>query len=460
MRDALEHLGRERTDLGLRLRARLAAESTYDRSGTLDELRAIVDEARTVGDPIALGECLSLLHHALLAPRYARERLLIADELMAVAAPAGDRTLSIMGLLWRTVDLFLLGHIEAERSLADLRLRAEQTDMLVARAVVAAIDTMLLMRVGRLDEAEVAATKCHELGTEAGDADADPWYLAQLFAIRWLQGRGGELLPVLQQLVRGTTLVHANAGYLWTVEAALAAEAGVHDVARTALDRVLANELESLPETSAWLPALFGVAEAAAILGDTTAAHEAAQHLEPYASLPVMGSLAILCFGSAARALGLARRTLGDLDGAVTALEGAVVHNRRLAHLPMLAITRADLAATLYQRDGDDDRARADELLSHAISDGEALGLDARVAQWRTGHDDSRRTSPDRWPGLSDREVEVLALVATGMTNREIGSQLVISEKTVARHMSNIFTKIGVSSRAAATAYAYEHGVV
>ena len=185
----------------------------------------------------------------------------------------------------------------------------------------------------------MAAAECHELGTEVGDADADPWYLAQLFAIRWIQGRGGELLPVLQQLVRGTTLVHANAGYLWTVEAALAAEAGAHDVARTALDRVLANELESLPETSAWLPALFGVAEAAAILGDTTAAHEAARHLEPYASLPIMGSLAILCFGSAARALGLARRTLGDLDGAVAALERAVVHNRRLAHLPMLAIT-------------------------------------------------------------------------------------------------------------------------
>ena len=67
---------------------------------------------------------------------------------MAVAAPTGDRTLSIMGLLWRTVDLFLLGHVEAERSLADLRLRAEQFDMLVARDVVAAIDTMLLMRVG------------------------------------------------------------------------------------------------------------------------------------------------------------------------------------------------------------------------------------------------------------------------------------------------------------------------
>ena len=267
----------------------------------------------TVGDPIALGECLSLLHHALLTPRYARERLPIADELMAVAARTGDRTLSIMGLLWRTVDLFLLGHVEAERSLADLRLRAEQFDMLLARDVVAAIDTMLLMRAGRFGEAEAAAAECHRLGTEVGDADADPWYLAQLFAIRWMQGRGGEFLPVRRATWRAdTTLVHANAGYLWTVEAVLAAEAGAHEQARRALDRVLAHDLESLPETSAWLPALFGVAEAAAILGDTTAAHEAARRLEEYASLPIMGSLAIVCFGSAARALGLARRTLGD----------------------------------------------------------------------------------------------------------------------------------------------------
>ena len=124
---------------------------------------------------------------------------------------------------------------------------------------------------------------------------------AQLFAIRWMQGRGGEFLPVIEQLARGTASVHANAGYLWTVEAALAAEAGADEQARTALDRVLANDLELLPETSVWLPALFGVVEAAAKLGDATAAHEAARRLEPYASLPIMGSLAIVCFGSAAR---------------------------------------------------------------------------------------------------------------------------------------------------------------
>jgi DNA-binding NarL/FixJ family response regulator len=51
----------------------------------------------------------------------------------------------------------------------------------------------------------------------------------------------------------------------------------------------------------------------------------------------------------------------------------------------------------------------------------------------------------------------VLQLVATGRTNRSIAAELFLSEKTVARHLSNIFTKLGVSSRAAATAYAYRH---
>jgi DNA-binding NarL/FixJ family response regulator len=61
---------------------------------------------------------------------------------------------------------------------------------------------------------------------------------------------------------------------------------------------------------------------------------------------------------------------------------------------------------------------------------------------------------------LSRRESEVLTLLAAGKTNRAIAAELVISEKTVARHVSNIFTKLGLSSRAAATAYAYKHGLV
>jgi DNA-binding NarL/FixJ family response regulator len=62
--------------------------------------------------------------------------------------------------------------------------------------------------------------------------------------------------------------------------------------------------------------------------------------------------------------------------------------------------------------------------------------------------------------GLTRREIEVLRLVATGKTNRAIATELVISDKTVARHVSNILTKLDLPSRAAATAFAYDHGLV
>ena len=68
--------------------------------------------------------------------------------------------------------------------------------------------------------------------------------------------------------------------------------------------------------------------------------------------------------------------------------------------------------------------------------------------------------SPSRPGGLTEREVEVLRLVASGRTNPEIATELFLSEKTVARHLSNIFTKLEVGSRTAAAAYAYEHGLV
>jgi DNA-binding NarL/FixJ family response regulator len=63
---------------------------------------------------------------------------------------------------------------------------------------------------------------------------------------------------------------------------------------------------------------------------------------------------------------------------------------------------------------------------------------------------------PDK---LSEREVQVLRLVASGSTNQQIADALVLSVKTVARHMSNIFDKTGVENRAAATRYAYEQGL-
>jgi DNA-binding CsgD family transcriptional regulator len=72
----------------------------------------------------------------------------------------------------------------------------------------------------------------------------------------------------------------------------------------------------------------------------------------------------------------------------------------------------------------------------------------------------TRQTAAEPAHGLTARELEVLRLVATGRTNRTIAAELFLSERTVARHVSNIFAKLGVSSRAAATAYAYEHDLL
>jgi DNA-binding CsgD family transcriptional regulator len=78
----------------------------------------------------------------------------------------------------------------------------------------------------------------------------------------------------------------------------------------------------------------------------------------------------------------------------------------------------------------------------------------ARIAE-HTGVDGREPSGP-----LSEREAQVLRLIAAGKTNRTIAEELFISEKTVARHVSNIFDKLGVSSRAAATAWAYQRHLV
>lgn len=84
-------------------------------------------------------------------------------------------------------------------------------------------------------------------------------------------------------------------------------------------------------------------------------------------------------------------------------------------------------------------------------------GPDARTAPAPTIGSDAQHAA-DAGP-LTARETEVVRLVSAGLSNRTIAAELFISEKTVARHLSNIFTKLGLASRAAVTAYAYRHGL-
>ena len=103
------------------------------------------------------------------------------------------------------------------------------------------------------------------------------------------------------------------------------------------------------------------------------------------------------------------------------------------------------------------DQDAADLEIAAARDAFEKLGAltDLDLLRIGTGRRDPAPDNP-----LTERELEVLKLVAAGMTNRSIAGKLSISEKTVARHISNIFTKLDLSSRAAATAYAYQRGLV
>jgi DNA-binding NarL/FixJ family response regulator len=99
---------------------------------------------------------------------------------------------------------------------------------------------------------------------------------------------------------------------------------------------------------------------------------------------------------------------------------------------------------------GEAEASRA--LEAEASLDGDAVACVLAAA--------GRRPAPSRagWPAeLTDREVEVLRLIARGRSNREVAERLVISPKTVGRHVENLYRKIGVSSRAAAAVFAMEH---
>jgi tetratricopeptide (TPR) repeat protein len=380
---AISGLGEQRRDLVARLRARLAAERVYLGTGEVDDVRAEVAVLRASGDAPGLAHTLSLLHHVLLGPHYAAERTAVADELVTVAAGTGDTVLVLMGALWRTVDCFLAGEPEAERNLAALRQRADALRVDAVLYIVELMDVMLAVRAGRLAEAEAGAARCFTRGGEVGDADAVGYYGAQLLGIRWLQGRGEEMLPLAREIAGSPTIVPTHRIYPAAV-AALAADTGgaATEEAWRNLDGLRTAGIGDIPSSSNWLLTLFCIVEAADRLGDPASAEAAYKALCPFAGLPVMASLAVMCFGSAEGALGLAARTLGRLDDAVRHLERAIEADRRLGNRPMLAIARGNLGATLLLRRQGDDAARGTSLLEEAVAALRGMGLTARAERF------------------------------------------------------------------------------
>jgi hypothetical protein len=367
----------ENSALAVRLRTRLAAEESYA-TGDPWAVREAVCRARAHDDPVVLAEAFSLAHHCLLGPEHAGERLALARELIEVSARTGRSLDASMGLLWQTVDLFLAGDARAERSLEQLRSRHLEA---CVRYVVLAMGVMQAIRAGELERAEQLASECYECGVDVGDVDALGFYGAQLVLLRWLQGRQTELLPYLTDLRGSPTLGERNDAFDAGL-AAVAATAGLVEDARAALQRLRSRGLAATRNSSTWLVTMEAVVEAAYQLDDAATAREAYSLLAPHASLPAMASLAVACFGSVHRALGVAATVFGDLDLAVAHLELAVEADLALANRPCHAMSCATLAGALERRGDPDDRDRIVELRRRAIETARACGMGARADAW------------------------------------------------------------------------------
>ena len=162
-----------------------------------------------------------------------------------------------------------------------------------------------------------------------------------------------------------------------------------------------------------------------------------------------------LLYAIAAHARGAVLLAGGDAAAALVALRDACAAWSVLEAPYDHARSRL-LLGLARQQLGDEDTAQVELAAARQVFHQLGAGPDLARLDAVTGRRPRRASAG----GLSPREVEVLCLVAAGKTNHGIAAELFLSEKTVARHVSNIFAKLGVSSRSAATAYAYEHDLV
>ncbi len=258
-------------------------------------------------------------------------------------------------------------------------------------------------------------------------------------ALGELQRRRGDLVAAEDSFLRA----HELGGDVQPGFALVRLAQGQAAVAAAALRTAL---VDASDEGTARARLLAAQVEGALATGDRELAASASEELSAIAAAlerPAIDAMAASARGAILLADGHAGAGIADLRAASTIWRDLGLPYEE-AHARLL-IGRAARAL------GDEERARLEIQAARATFARLGARLDARGAA-------ELMAAPSARPGgLTDREAEVLRLVAAGKSNRDIAETLVISEYTVARHVQNIFAKLGVSSRAAAAAFAVEH---
>ncbi|SDM32942.1 regulatory protein, luxR family [Streptomyces sp. cf386] len=422
------------------------------RRGAFDEAMAaarhMASIARRRGSPDLLAMGVQAQAGVLVAQGRVSEGLDLLDEAMC-AAMAGELSSFFTG--W----VYCLG-LQQCMACVDLERAAEWTDaaMRWCAAMPAENNFRGLCRVHRVEVLELRGS-WEEALTEAGRTCAEllPYERRMaaeaVYLIGQIQRRRGELAAAEQSYDRTHELGRDPQPGLSLLRLAQ----GKPDASATALQLALANGTEAGGLERCRL--LAAQVEVCLALDRTAEAHSAAEELRSLARdwQQRCGSETTLLHASAATASGAVAFAAGDLDRALPRLRRALTFWLELRVPYEAAQVRMTLAAA-----------------DRAVGDDEGARMELRAAEQafrRLGAvPDARRAAalladvrPERPGGLTEREIQVLRLVAAGRTNRAVAAELVISEHTVARHLNNIFAKLDVSSRAAATAYAYRHGL-
>jgi DNA-binding CsgD family transcriptional regulator/tetratricopeptide (TPR) repeat protein len=351
--------------------------------------------------------------------------------------------------------LIELGRLEEAREVLERhKAVSDRGRFLIYQFMGCVYDALLALAGGRFDEAETAAEQARALGDLSDTVYDAGVYGLQMFAIRREQGRLAEGLPMMRVLSE-----RAEDQGVWRPGlTVLYAELGMLDEARRELDLLAPHGFAAVPRDSVWPACLTFLAEACVACEAVDHAETLMRELDRYAGHNLMVAMTI-CFGPADRLRGglshlLGRRQQADMYfRAAMSLADASASPVWRAHVQhdwaVFAAANGDLANARFL--AEQAHATATVLGMNALAERAAMVLARTVAP---------SASPLTYDGMSERELDVLRLIADGCSNREIGERLFISQHTAANHVRSILQKTRCANRAEAAAYAVHRQLV